>query len=226
MIAYCIGDSFTLGGELPGTEDNITPSADAWPGQLSKLYGIDTINLGHGGCGNDRIIKRAIDITLEKSPDLVIIAWTTHGRLEIADKRGVFTYWGSRDIDYIESQDRRQMVKSLAVNECENFHKWCHRRWIRQVILLQSFFKENQQKYIMFQTSETTFLNRKYIVEGNQHVLLAKHVDTKFFAGWPLTGIAEILGDSPRLSHGHPTAEGHIKIAEFVYQHMKDIGLI
>ena len=80
-----VGDSFTYGDEL----DDIH---DAWPYKLANLINYDVVNLGQSGCSNTSILRRTIvelsGIANEKY-DLVVIGWTSAGRVEWKDDIGV-----------------------------------------------------------------------------------------------------------------------------------------
>ena len=217
MKLVCIGDSFTAGDEL-------NDRTVSWPYLLGNLLSADTINMGRSGAGNERIIKRTIDTTFDGTTDIIVVAWSNPQRAEIADEDGVFTYWPSRNVKFVSKPDRANLIKAVAVAECENVHTWSHRRWLRDIILLQAFFKQHNQKYIMIQSHESQYMNIKWLLETDKHVDLSKHIDTEMFLGWPVDGIVEWAGDAPRGPNGHPLELGHQRIADKIYEHIRNLG--
>ena len=223
MKITCVGDSFTLGGELPGTEER-EPSPLAWPAQLGTLLSVDVSNLSISGAANSMIIKRAIKYTFEQPSDIMIVAWSNPVRSEIVDNAGTFAYWPGRNVKLLTNEDQINFIKAITVHETETLYRWAHRRWLRDIILLQNFFKSQNQRYIMIQSHESQFYNRKWIVESDLHCDLSEYIDTEFLLGWPLNGISEWIGDDPRMPHGHPTELGHRRVAEKLNEYIRNLG--
>jgi len=221
----CIGDSFTIGGELPLEETN-QYSKLAWPTKLGALLNATVINRGMGGASNSLIIKRAITTTFEKNSDIIIVAWSNPVRSELVDEKGVFAYWPGRNTSIIVNKDREDFIKAHTVYETENLYKWAHRRWLRDIILLQNLFKAQNQKYIMIQSHGSQYYNQKWLVESDLHCDLANNIDTTFLPGWPLNGIVEWIEDDTRLPNGHPSEIGHQRVAEKLNEYIRNIGWV
>ena len=83
MLLYTLGDSFTYGEELPD------PTTQSWSAVLADKLGYDLINRGKAGCGNSYIVKTAMKQVPKLKPDIVLVAWTTCARIEVADEYGV-----------------------------------------------------------------------------------------------------------------------------------------
>jgi len=213
----CIGDSFTAGAEL----DDVNL---AWPILLGNLLNCKITNLGKGGTCNDRILKRAMDTTFNKSSDLIIVAWSTPVRSEIADANGVFNYWPGKNLLWVNDNYRKDITRLTTVFESDNLYKWAHRRWLRSIILLQTFFKAHNQRYLMIQGHGSQIENHKWIVNTDLHRDLADHIDPEFLFGWPVEGIVEWVGDAPRGPHGHPLELGQERIAEKLNEHIRNLG--
>jgi hypothetical protein len=228
-VITCIGDSFTAGAELPGYsclgKDDVV-SEFAWPAVLQELTDHAVTNLGRGGVGNTRIIKRAIDVTLAKSADIIVIAWSDHHRAEIIDENGIFCYWPGRNIDLVIDSKRKDIIKGITVAVTDNFYKWHHRKWLREVLLLQSFFKSHNQKYIMVQGHGSQHYNRMWVEESQLHNDLAQHVDVQYFLGWPSDGFYEFTQGAEVCPGGHPGILGHRRIAERINEHIRNLGWI
>ena len=230
-MIYCIGDSFTAGDELsdwiPTRNKTYPISQLAWPALLGQKLNQPVKNLGRGGCGNTRIVKRAMDATLIGA-DLVVVAWATPLRIELADEFGVFDVWPNRNINVMaHDESRALLVKWFTVHhngeEEEKFEQWYYAAWLRQVILLQSFFKINNQRYIMIASDPIYHRNNKY---QNQFNKLYNQIDSTYFAGWPTHSMQDWAHGLPKGPHHHFLEEGHQRVADKVYEYIRNLGWI
>lgn len=224
-MIYCIGDSFTFGAELSdirGEPTGLVHSKLSWPTLLSQKLNKPVKNLGHQGTGNTRVIKRAMDCVYAGDADLIIIAWPTPDRIEWCDEEGIYDIWAGRNTRWLPER-RQEMVELATHSWCTEVDHWSYRRWLRNIILLQSFFKLHNQPYMMFQTHLTQYWNELWS-ERDQDLL--KHVDLTHFVGWPIQGLCEWFGDAPRGPHGHPLEVGHERIADKVYEYIMTLGYI
>jgi hypothetical protein len=104
---YTFGTSYTEGGgyewhndhlkysvihAYKGVPDELTMKNFSYPGQLQKLlsdtkYGIEVINLGKSGYGNERLYRKATDITMmddfDKDTTLFLFEFSWTGRKEL-----------------------------------------------------------------------------------------------------------------------------------------------
>lgn len=222
-MIYCIGDSFTFGAELPdiyADPSRNTPSKYAWPALIEQKLAHPVTNLGRQGSGNTRVIKRAMDCVFAGDAELIIIAWPTPDRIEWCDEEGIYDIWAGRNIRWLPH--RRQEMVGLATGDWTNeVDHWSYRRWLRNIIILQSFFKLHNQKYMMFQTHLTQRWNLEWLTRDQD---LLKHVDLTYFAGWPYYGLCEWFGDAPKGPHSHPLELGHERIADKVYDYIRNFG--
>ena len=208
MILYTIGDSFTYGQEL---ED---PSTQAWPILLAKQLGYELINEGRPGVGNEYIVKKTIQAVAKHKPKLVVIAWTSCGRQEHADEWGTYDIWpGCNSKSFSGDRSgkllyRHDLIKYITLH---NNPEHEYRRWLRQVILLQSFLQNRGIDYIMC----TAFDNQERYTDSEQYTTL---VDSENFVGWPDTGFVEWTWGTAQGTGGHPLQEGHKRIAEKLYE--------
>ena len=222
-MIYCIGDSFTFGAELPDTYEDpteLTPSKFAWPALLEQKLNRSVKNLGHQGSGNTRVIKRAMDCVFAGDAELIIIAWPTPDRIEWCDKDGIYDIWAGRNIRWLPGR-RQEMVELATHDWCNEVDHWSYRRWLRNIIMLQTFFKFHNQRYIMFQTHLTQHWNELW---SDRDQDLLQHVDLEYFVGWPNQGLCEWSFGTPHGKHGHPLHQGHEQIAEKVYEHIRNFG--
>ena len=82
-----VGDSFTYGEELENRDN-------AYPYYLAKGLKAEVVNFAVPGGGNRQMLRKVIDYVLSGEPlDLVVIGWTSPGRMEFADANGMFDIW-------------------------------------------------------------------------------------------------------------------------------------
>ncbi len=209
-MLYTVGDSFTYGQELPN------PATQAWPVLLADRLGYRLINDGRPGVGNEYIVKQTIKAVAKHKPELVVVAWTSCGRQEHADEWGAYDVWpgcSSRAFDEDPKlQYRKELIKYITVN---NNAEHEYRRWLRQVILLQSFLQNHGIEYIMCNVFDNQHRFGKHYKNNQGYYELIDH--TKFM-GWPNDGFVEWAYDTPHGPGGHPLEQGHKQIAEKIYE--------
>ena len=211
-MLYTVGDSFTYGQELPN------PEQQAWPVLLADRLGYRLINDGRPGVGNEYIVKQTIKAVAKYKPELVVVAWTSCGRQEHADEHGVYDIWpGCNSRAFSEDRSgkleyRHELIKYITVN---NNAEHEYRRWLRQVILLQSFLQNHGIEYIMCNVFDNQHRFGKHYRYNQGYYELIDH--TKF-VGWPNDGFVEWAYDTPHGPGGHPLEQGHKQIAEKIYE--------
>ena len=160
MLLYTIGDSFTYGEELP------TPSTQSWPALLSNKLNYDLINCGKPGTGNNYIIKTAIKQIPKLKPDLVIVAWTSCGRMEFADQHGVYDISSGWNRRFKKSYPYREILMKYITSYNNELHQY--RSWLRSVILLQDFLKLRKDGELINDTiSLWTFIQEFIGIQAN-----------------------------------------------------------
>jgi hypothetical protein len=205
MLLYTLGDSFTFGEELP------EPTTQSWPALLANKLGYDLRNRGRPGCGNNYIIKTAIKEVPVLKPDLVIVAWTSCGRMEFADRYSVYDIWPGSERKFERPYPHRQTVEKYITSYNNEAHQY--RSWLRSVILLQDFFKLRNINYRFVNTFDTQKLSHKYLTASK---IYSDLIDTQQFLGWPYTGIVEWAAGCPTGPRHHPLQEGHVCIANAI----------
>ena len=209
-MLYTIGDSFTYGQELAN------PEQDAWPVILAEKLNMPLLNEGSPGVGNEYIVKQTIKVVAKHKPQFIIIAWTSCGRQEHADKHGVYDIWpgcnsGIFDRDYILKY-RTELIEYITTHN-NDVHEY--RRWLRQVILLQSFLQNHRIDYIMCNVFDNQHRFGKQYQDNQGYYEL---IDETRFVGWPTDGMVEWAWGTPHGSGGHPLEQGHQRIAEKLYE--------
>ena len=194
-----IGCSITYGQELPAR------LKQSYPSLLSKSNDWEVVNRGFPGASNDRIIRILFE-EIDNNYDLIIIAWTETSRKEVFDVR-------SDRFICINSNNYRSLdwVESYYKHSYDDFHNY--ENWLRQVILVESFFQSIKQDYI--------FCNTFSIIENyiNKCPKLLSKIDTSKFVDWP-NSIVEWTKDLPVGPNLHPLIEGHQVIANKINDHL------
>jgi hypothetical protein len=213
-MIYCIGDSFTYGEELSNREQ------DAYPYVLSRMLETTVTNLGKPATGNYRMVKRTMDIVLTHKPELIVIGWSDPARQEFADDISIVDLWAGRNYRNMQnsSDHRRDLIKYMTAYDVPGYY---YTKWLRQIILLQSFCRANNVRCVMFSACNAEDWNRTYMAK---HQDLIEHVDATTFVGWPLSGSTEWCFKTPHGPGGHPLEQGHQIIANKIYEHIGNLG--
>lgn len=213
-MIYCIGDSFTYGEELSNREQ------DAYPYVLSRMLDTTVTNLGKPATGNYRMVKRTMDIVLTHKPELIVIGWSDPARQEFADDISIVDLWAGRNYRNMQnsSDHRRDLIKYMTAYDVPGYY---YTKWLRQIILLQSFCQANNVRCVMFNACNAEDWNRTYMAK---HQDLIEHVDATTFVGWPLSGSTEWCFKTPHGPGGHPLEQGHQIIANKIYEHIGNLG--
>ena len=222
-MIYCIGDSFTFGTELPDAIENIKHSELAWPTLLSNKLNLPVTNLGRPACSNARMVNRSLDCVWKKDADLIIIAWSAAGRFELLDNFGVFSVWAGMALTDQSPKMHHEIVRNLTSIYTEKTDNWYLRKWYRQIILLQHFFKFYNQKYIMVQTHQSHDLTMKY---WQNNIDLLEKIDSSYFLGWPNQAFVDWTWKLPKGKMGHFLEQGHEVVADKLYEYIKSMQLL
>ena len=209
MKLFTVGCSFTYGEELPN------PEQQCWPRLLADRLGYELVNDGRPGVGNEYIVRKTIQAVAELKPDLVAIGWTSCGRVELADEYGVYDIWpgcSSRVFEQNKLSFRQEAIKYITRYNNDEHE---YRRWLRQVILLQSFLKQHNIDYIMCNVFDNQHRYHKFAKHNQGYYDL---IDTDHFVGWPTDGMVEWSYPHPIAPGGHPLEQGHQAIAEKLYE--------
>ena len=238
MKLYFNGCSFTYGDELKN------PQQSAWPPLVASCLKCDFLNDAVSGGTNDRIMYNTIQNI--NNYDCFFIAWTWYTRFTEYNPVDNFeinfnptlnldaTIHFSDDLkkNYSKYQDYGQMYYANWYNDLFEFKKW-----LQQIVLLQSFFKQHKKTYLMLNASNnnlTVWLQSKdCFVDSTKHLLtffdylnddqllsehdqiqeLASMIDLSTFVEWPSWSIAKLSSDYKRGPGGHILEDGHQEVA-------------
>jgi lysophospholipase L1-like esterase len=209
MKLYTFGDSFTYGEELKD------PCSQSWPALVANRLDSHLTNRSLPGCSNQYIVKKVMSEVANlthSSEKLFLIAWTSCGRMEFSDNDGVFDIWpGTQRRWKIPVPYRETLMKYITVH---NNIEHQYRNWLRQCILLQEFLVNRKIDYRFLIAFDNHTLNQKYWNTADPY---NKLLDTKKFIGWPDTSLMEMMGDCAKGARGHPLDEGHMRIANTIF---------
>ena len=82
---YTIGDSWTYGWDLPGSNDYKVHKKGAWPTLLAREFNCELINAAWGGGSNDWMFRKTIEwVCSQDNLDevIVIVGWVEPNRRE------------------------------------------------------------------------------------------------------------------------------------------------
>ena len=53
---------------------------------------------------------------------------------------------------------------------------------------------------------------------------LVEKIDTRYFVGWPNETMMDWAGTAPKGPRGHFLEEGHQRVADKIYEHIRNLG--
>jgi hypothetical protein len=210
-----VGDSFTYGEELENRDH-------AYPYYLAKGLKANVVNLGQPSGGNTQMIRKVIDyVTLGEPLDLVIVGWTSPGRMEFADANGIFDLWPGYGGALFRKGGQEWRLELLDYINKHHSPDYLYHKFLMDVIMLQSFLKQRNIKYIMLSVVANEYYHKTYY---NDDSALPKLIDTDYYVGWPNEGMAEWTAGCKRGPNGHFLEEGHRKVTAKLYEHIRNLG--
>jgi len=218
MNILTVGDSFTYGEEL-------SDISNAWPFLLGRELCSHVVNLGEPAASNDKIVRKTLEhvVNYHIKPDLVVIGWTSPGRLEFADDAGYYDVWPGYNGNLYNRDNavwRSEICRYISV-----YHNRTHLciKYIHQIILLQNFFKQRGIKYLMMDIHAFDY----YKTQNNEYMEnYFNLIDKDFFIGFNQEGMMEWTYGTPRGPNGHFLDQGHEIVAEKIYEHIRRLSWI
>lgn len=220
MKILVLGDSTTFGAELSdlpvkhfGVHGNdyidsngkprVSPPSDlAWPALLADKLGCEVVNQSIVGGSNDRIFRLAIEQTSQQHWDLVICAWTSVDRFDLTD--------GTRDLAIsVNSHWGINWVKEYIASHWDCTHADIN--FVTKLIALQSYFAQKKQSYLFVKSTEIKLCNKAQVLE--------QQIDQKYCVDWD-NNFYKWASDCPLGTDKHLLEQGHIRIADIMYQHV------
>jgi len=215
MKLVTVGDSFTYGEELADINT-------AWPYLLGQKIGYDVLNLAAPGTGNTRMVRQVVEQVSNHRPDMVLVAWTSAGRIEFADEAGTYDTWpGYTGRAFFKEQPwREQLVR--FINEHHNV-QYLYRQFLIDCILVQDFLKLHQVPYVMTQVLPDDYYSKSALRYNTD---LLNKLDTKFFVDNNNSGMVQWthFAGAPNGPNGHFLEQGHEIVADRIHEHIRHLG--
>jgi hypothetical protein len=244
MRLYFNGCSFTHGDELAN------PRQDSWPSLISSNLKVDFLNDAVSGGTNYRTIYKTIQNINQY--DYFIIAWTSYTRFTeynpVDNFEINFNPMLNLDASLHYSNDLKENYSKFVDYGTLYYKHWFNelfefKKWLQQIILLQSFFKSNNKPYLMLNTASNNlpawlqpqekFINAtKHLLDFfdylNDDQLLNEHlqiqelhsmIDTSTFIEWNSWSIRDLCSSYPCGPGGHILEDGHQAVANKVVKY-------
>lgn len=206
-----VGDSFTYGDEL-------TDRYQAWPYKLADSLGYEVHNMGQSGCSNASILRRTIEELVINHYDLVVIGWTSPGRIEWKDDIGVaYDVWPGKPPESLFFQDHPWRINLLNYISQHHNSAYLYQQYLIQAISLQSYCRSNNIAYRMIDVRYNDYYRK---VGAQMHDSLAEQIDAKMFVGWGEFGMIELTKGCAMGPNKHPLNQGHERIANEIAKHI------
>ena len=209
-----VGDSFTYGDELPNRE------VDAYPYLMKNLLGFDeVVNLGLCGASSDYVFRTTIETLINETFDLVLISWPEQSRFEALDLPN------TEPSQFMSIRARIQKEPDWITDYYKYSYDiaWGFRKQFNQIIALQGFLLNRNQRYLMYNVAGLQGYYDEYyqLLEAQ-----FREIDKRFFVGWPKDGILEWQGNCVKGPGGHPLELGHKRIAKVIDEYIRNISWI
>ena len=217
MRLLAVGDSFTYGEEL--ADRNF-----AWPYLLGKKLNSEITNLGKPGAGNTKILRNTVEHASDY--DIVIVAWSHFARIEMADEHGIYDIWpGSTGNLFKDELTYRRDLLNYINRHHDDLYLYSQQ--LIRVILLQNYLKQTNKKYIMLdaftECYDPTSPREKMRLLVPQ---LANQIDPMYYLGWPNETMMEWTYRTPQGPDGHFLEQGHQRVADKIYEHIRYLGWV
>jgi len=217
MRLLTVGDSFTYGQEL------VDPQISAWPFLLGNKLSYEVTNLAKPGSGNTRMVRHCVEQL--DNYDIAIIAWSHFARIEMADEAGCYDIWPGCKPDLRHNAPWREDL--INYNNRHHDDYYLYRQYLTNILLLQGFLTAHKKRYIMMDTFGNNYdptLTIPMLREKN--IDLMNKVDGRHYIGWPTETMMEWTYGCQRGDKGHFLEEGHVKVAEKIYQHIEQLSWV
>ena len=217
MMSLCFsGCSITWGDEL------VHRQTERFSTVVSDHYGVRHVNLSEKGISNDAIVRRTITYLQKNKPDIVVMQFTVHQRIEYITRLAQLELWTPQRRDYV-------LAKQYYLNMYNDV--WgCENLW-KNIFLFDSFCKSVGQKYVSiiadhyepiiakpFQYYQNSTEGAEVRKKGYWRSLMGDYNPVLMHRH--ILGVQEVNPDHYSMRHkgGHPTAKAHKIIADKIIE--------
>jgi hypothetical protein len=212
MRVLTVGDSFTYGDELSDIQQ-------AWPYILQNKLSCRLTNLGKPSTGNTSMVRNVVEHAADY--DLIIVAWSHFARIEFADECGIYDTWpGHRGVMFTGETAFRTDVLDYITRHHDD--EYLYKQYLLHIILLQTYADKHNKKLLMLNTtiSQLTLRNRISLLP------IINQINTQHFIGWPGESMMDWAYGTPKGPNGHFLEEGHAKVADKIYEHIRHLSWV
>ena len=218
-----------------------------WSELLAKKLGMECINLGACGGGNEYILSSLMEMMFEKDIGLMIAMWSEFPRMDFQIFSG-FEPWsfhnyrkGWATVNMIGTNTPtakwRDEIKDIFQNENVGTLPAMTYKGVKIFYTFQTMMEIHNIPYLQIQgCSPCTFESKpvlmKHLLRGN----LVDKMNENTFIGWPIMAelggtsmdqvLDEIDSDRKKLRiserDSHPNEEGHEVMCDFLYKKIKE----
>lgn len=207
-----VGDSFTYGEEL-------LDRSKSWPQLVADNLGASLDNKAAPGTGNTRIVRNLVESAANEL-DLVLIGWSSAGRIEFADDEGIFDTWPGYSGRMFSTHHnwRNALIEYVS---CFHSPEYLYKQFLINVILAQNFLESKKIRYLMINTVNNEFYRNQY---ANKFTDLESQINRSSFVGWGKFGMVELADKFPKGPNGHFLDTGHEVVANVITAAVKQKG--
>lgn len=168
----------------------------AWPDLIP-----DSLNIATSGASNDHIFTSTIHQVERQRPDQVIIAWTSPNRIDLSGKHLTPS-----------SQKRYGVVVDWVFRDWDP--TWAKQKFLSQIMAMDAYLTQRDIPHVFV----SAFDIQTMVDDIDPH--------PSCYLGWPDSGLVEWMGDCDKGPHGHPSSQGHQRIAEKINEHIRYLGWV
>ena len=209
MMSLCFsGCSITWGDELQNKFQ------ERYSTLVSNHYDARHTNISACGISNDSIVRNTIKHLQNTKSDIVVIQYTVHPRLEYFNNQTI-EHWTPQDAK--KSQKRRDYYLSVYNDVMAAENMW------KNIFLFDTYCKSVGQKYVSLIADHFERIVVKPDMFYQNHVGYWREMCTDYKPSYIQKELLGMEFKSPEnyaqgLNGGHPSAEGHKKIANKVIE--------
>ena len=195
------------------------PKTESWPAQLASLMGVECVNLGKPGMGNEHVFSSIVDYfafnAQHTTDSFVIPSFSKFSRVEFplpARFNYMNTAWTTILNSRFEPEFTSMFFEKFYVDE------YYYAQYMRTIISLQAIMKSWDVEYLMFEGLAD--LPHKKMIDRDEAKKLVERIDRTRWLRF-MTGSFDTMTDPrQRLPCGHPNAVAHNEMANRLYEHI------
>lgn len=209
------GCSFAYG---QGLDD---PKTESWPAQLASLMGVECVNLGKPGMGNEHVFSSIVDYfafnAQHTTDSFVIPSFSEFSRVEFtlpASPGYPSKNWTTILNSRCEPKFTSMFFEKFYVEE------YYYARYMRTIISLQAIMKSWDVEYLMFEGLGLAHLLHKNMIDRDEVKKLVERIDRTRWLRFMAGNFDTMTDPRQRLPCRHPNAVAHNEMANRLYEYI------